>query len=67
MTKIRKGIYLEEERIKMIEKKAKEMGLTFNGMINVALNEFLKQETVVDMMNVYKQMQEDAKGVKRSG
>lgn len=59
MAKVRRGLYMDEERLKRADEKAKEMGLSFNALVTISLNEYLKQENVVDMVAMLKQMQKE--------
>ena len=59
MAKVRFGIYMEQERKDKADARARELGLTFNGLVNVALNEYLKQQNVVDMVDMMKLLQQE--------
>lgn len=65
MVKKRRNIYMDEERYKRADEKAEELGLSFNALVTVALNEYLKQENVVDMVAIIKELKKAENNVKK--
>lgn len=56
--RLRVHVYLDKDvRIKALEQ-ARKMGLSFSGFVNVALYEFIKQDSVVQLVDVYKRLSE---------
>lgn len=47
--KTRMGLVLDMEVKKKVKIEADKMGLTMNGLINVMINDYLKQQAVVDL------------------
>ncbi len=49
--------YLSSETKERALKKAKEMSISMSSLLAISLNEYLKQESVVDMAEIFKKMQ----------
>jgi len=53
---IRVNVYLDLDVRKRALEQAKRMGLTFSAFVNLALYEFIKQDSVIQLVDVYKLM-----------
>jgi antitoxin component of RelBE/YafQ-DinJ toxin-antitoxin module len=61
--RVRVHVSLDREvRGKALEQ-ARKMGLSFSGFVNVALYEFIKQDSVVQLVDVYKKLSEGGQKV----
>jgi len=59
--KVRVNVYLDKEvRSKALEK-ARKMGLNFSAFVNLALYEFIKQDSVIQLVDLYKKLLSEAK------
>lgn len=59
--KVRVNVYLDSEvRGKALEK-ARKMGLSFSALCNLALYELIKQDSVVQLVDLYKVLLSEAK------
>jgi len=55
--KDRISVYVNREMRKRVEEKANELGISISALIIIALDEYLKQSSVVDMAEMFKQLQ----------
>lgn len=55
--KLRVNVYLSADMKDKAEKKAKSMGISVSGLMSVALNEYIKQDSVTEMAEIFKKMQ----------
>lgn len=51
------SVYVNREMRKRVEEKANELGISISALIIIALDEYLKQSSVVDMAEMFKQFQ----------
>lgn len=51
------SVYVNREMRKRVEEKANELGISISALIIIALDEYLKQSSVVDMAEMFKQLQ----------
>lgn len=51
------SVYVNREMRKRVEEKANELGISISALIIIALDEYLKQSSVVDMAEMIKQLQ----------
>lgn len=51
------SVYVNREMRKRVEEKANELGISISALIIIALDEYLKQSSVVDMAEIFKQLQ----------
>jgi len=59
--KVRVNVYLDKEvRSKALDK-AQKMGLNFSAMVNLALYEFIKQDSVIQLVDLYKVLLSEVK------
>lgn len=59
--KVRVNVYLDKEvRGKALEK-ARRMGINFSAFVNLSLYEFIIQDSVVQLVDLYKEMLSGAK------
>ena len=56
----RKNIRMSLKIAGWYEDKAKELGITQNSLMVMALNEYIKQDRVIDMVEVIKSMEKTA-------
>lgn len=56
----RKNIRMSLKIAGWYEDKAKELGTTQNALMVMALNEYIKQDRVIDMVDIIKQMEKTA-------
>lgn len=55
--KVRINISMPRELKERMEKRAKELGLNMQSFVVVAINEYMKQDSVVEMADIFKKMQ----------
>lgn len=54
--KVRVNVYLDKEvRSKALDR-SRKIGLNFSAFVNLALYEFIKQDSVVQLVDLYKQL-----------
>lgn len=51
------SVYVNREMRKRVEEKANELGISISALIIIALDEYLKQSSVVDMAEMFRQLQ----------
>lgn len=51
------SVYVNREMRKRVEEKANELGISISALIIIALDEYLRQSSVVDMAEMFKQLQ----------
>jgi len=51
------SVYVNREMRKRVEEKANELGISISALIIIALDEYLKQSSVIDMAEMFKQLQ----------
>lgn len=57
------SVYVNREMRKRVEEKANELGISISALIIIALDEYLKQSSVVDMAEMFKQLQKQMENV----
>jgi post-segregation antitoxin (ccd killing protein) len=57
---VRVNVYLDLDIRKRSVEQAKKMGLTFSAFVNLALYEFIKQDSVIQLADMYKRMLSEA-------
>jgi len=50
------SVYLTPEFKIKVEKKAEELGISVSSLINLALRDYMRQDTVVDVMEMFKSL-----------
>jgi antitoxin component of RelBE/YafQ-DinJ toxin-antitoxin module len=50
------SVYLVPEFKKKAEQKAKDMGISMSALFNLSLREYMKQDSVVDMVEMFKSL-----------
>lgn len=55
--KVRINVSMPRELKERLEKRAKELGLNMQSFVVVAINEYMKQDSVVEMTEIFKKMQ----------
>ena len=60
--RVRVNVYLDSEVRDKALAKAKKMGLTFSGFVNLAWYEYIKQDSVVQLVDMYKMISEAKSG-----
>lgn len=59
--KVRVNVYLDKEvRAKALEK-SRKMGFSFSAFVNLALYEYIKQDSVIQMVDLYRVLISEAK------
>lgn len=61
----RKGLRMSPDLAKWYEEKALELGITQNALMVMALNEFVKQENALLMVNEIKSLMKNLKEVEK--
>lgn len=56
--KVRINIYIPREIKEQSYELASRLGLSFSGLISIALNEFIKQDKIKDLPAMYKELLE---------
>ena len=54
-------VYVNEELKLRAEKKSDQLGLSLSGLFNVAISDYLKQDTVIEMAEMFKALQVNEK------
>ena len=49
-------VYVNEELKLRAEKKSDQLGLSLSGLFNVAISDYLKQDTVIEMAEMFKKL-----------
>jgi len=56
--RVRRNVYLDKDLVDKAEKDAKRLGLSFSAYVNVAISEYLKSNSVPDLVQFLQQMQQ---------
>jgi post-segregation antitoxin (ccd killing protein) len=57
----RMNVYISTDLKKKIQEKANELGINMSAFISICVNEYLKQDSVVDLVTMYKELQKELK------
>lgn len=56
--KVRVNIYITREVREQAMRLAEQLGISFSGLVNVALNDYIKQDKVKDMASLFEQLRD---------
>lgn len=56
--KVRVNVYLYPDVKAKAEKKAKDLGISLTALMTIALQEYLKQDSVIEMAELFKKLQQ---------
>lgn len=56
--KIRVNVYITKDVKEQASQLAERLGISFSGLVNVALNEYIKQENVKDLSSLFVQLRD---------
>jgi len=56
--KVRVNIYITKDVKEQASQLAERLGISFSGLVNVALNEYIKQDKVKDLSSLFVQLRD---------
>lgn len=58
--KTRMSLYIDIDVKDKVKESADKLGITINGFINVAINEYIKQNSLTDMQKIFEFIQQES-------
>lgn len=65
--KVRVNIYITKDVKEQASQLAERLGISFSGLVNVALNDYIKQDKVKDMASLFEQLRDIEVGIQANG